>query len=123
MRVLLDENLPYQLRPLFADSIEVITVGYRGWKGKGNGELLQMAAAEFDAFVTTDRGILYEQNLEEIELGFVLLEADRNHYEALAPLIPQVNTVLQTLQKGQVVRVSALAGLAEKGIIEDNHVL
>ena len=107
MRVLLDENLPHQLRPLFANSIEVITVSYRGWKGKENGELLRMAAAEFDAFVTTDRGILYEQNLEEIELGIVLLEANRNHYEALAPLISQVNTVLKTLQKGQVVRVSA----------------
>ncbi len=107
MRVLLDENLPHQLRSLFANSIEVITVSYRGWKGKENGELLRMAAAEFDAFVTTDRGILYEQNLEEIGLGIVLLEANRNHYEALAPLIPQVNTVLKTLQKGQVIRVSA----------------
>lgn len=107
MRVLLDENLPHQLRPLFADSIEVITVGYRGWNGKENGELLRMAAAEFDAFVTTDRGILYEQNLKEIDLGIVLLEANRNHYEALALLIPHVNTVLKTLQKGQVVRVSA----------------
>ncbi len=106
MRVLLDENLPHQLRPLFADSIEVITVGYRGWNGKENGELLRMAAVEFDAFVTTDRGILYEQNLEGIELGIVLLEAKRNHYEALALLIPRVNTVLKTLQKGQVVRVS-----------------
>ena len=106
MRVLLDENLPHQLRPLFADSIEVISVAYRGWNGKENGELLRMAAAEFDAFVTTDRGILYEQNLEEIELGIVLLEANRNHYEALASLIPHVNTVLKTLQKGQVVRVS-----------------
>ena len=107
MRVLLDENLPHQLRPLFADSIEVITVSYRGWNGKENGELLRMAAVEFDAFVTTDRGILYEQNLERIELGIVLLEANRNHYEALALLIPRVNTVLKTLQKGQVVRVSA----------------
>ena len=64
-----------------------------------------MAAAEFDAFVTTDRGILYEQNLEKLQLGSVLLEADRNHYEALSPLISQVNTVLKTLQKGQVGRV------------------
>jgi len=105
MRVLLDENLPHKLRALFPDSIEVITVDYRGWKGKENGELLQMAAAEFDAFVTTDRGILYEQNLEKLQLGIVLLEADRNHYETLSPLISQVNTVLKTLQKGQVVRV------------------
>ena len=107
MRVLLDENLPYKLRHLFPDSIEVVTVGYRGWKGKENGELLRIAAEEFDAFVTTDKGIVYEQNLDKIQMGIVLLESNRNHYEALAPLISQVNTTLETLQKGQVVRVSS----------------
>ena len=30
MRVLLDENLPHTLRGLFEDSIEVVTIGYKG---------------------------------------------------------------------------------------------
>ena len=47
MRVLLDEHLPYRLRQLFA--VEVVTVGYQGWKGIKNGELLRKASAEFDA--------------------------------------------------------------------------
>ncbi len=33
MRVLLDEHLPHKLRQLFVVSIEVVTVGYQGWKG------------------------------------------------------------------------------------------
>ena len=41
MRVLLDENLPHQLRELFENNIKVITVRYRGWHGKENGELLK----------------------------------------------------------------------------------
>ena len=41
MRVLLDENLPHTLRQLFENPIEVITVSYRGWTGKENGELLR----------------------------------------------------------------------------------
>ena len=61
MRVLLDENLPHQLRELFEDNIEVITVGYRGWKGKENGELLRIAANEFDVFITMDQGIPNQQ--------------------------------------------------------------
>ena len=54
MRVLLDENLPHQLRELFESNIEVVTVRYRGWQGKENGELLRIAVNEFDAFITMD---------------------------------------------------------------------
>ena len=105
MRVLLDENLPHKLRQLFDDNIEVVTVDYRDWKGKENGDLLRIAAVEFDAFITMDRSIPNQQNLGEINMGIVLLEADSNRFEDLAPLISQVNVVLKTLKNGQVVRV------------------
>ncbi len=106
MRVLLDEHLPYRLRQLFAAPIEVITVGYQGWKGIKNGELLRKASVEFDVLITMDKGFLYQQNLEKIQIGIVLLIAESSRFTHLAPLIPQVNTVLKTLKKGQVVSVS-----------------
>ena len=102
MRVLLDENIPYKLRPLFEEGVEVITVGHRGWKGKENGELLKSAESEFDVLVTMD-----QQNLSEIKMGIVLLEAKGNRYEDLAPLMNQVNTALRTIEKGQVISVRA----------------
>ena len=105
MRVLLDENLPHKLRELFEDNIEVVTVSYRGWKGKENGELLRIAANEFDAFITMDRGIPNQQNLREIKIGIILLQAESNRFEDLAPLISEVNAVLKTLKNGQIVRV------------------
>ena len=105
MRVLLDENLPHTLRRLFENPTEVITVGYRGWAGKANGELLRLAANEFDVFITMDRSIPYQQSLVELQMGIVLLEADSNRDEDLAPLIPQVNFILETLKEGEVVRV------------------
>ena len=105
MRVLLDENLPHKLRELFEDNIEVVTVSYRGWQGKENGELLRIAANEFDALITMDQGIPNQQNLSEIKIGVILLEAESNRLEDLVPLIFQVNTVLRTLKNGQVVHV------------------
>ena len=54
MRVLLDEHIPRKLRQLFESSIEVVTVGYLGWKGKKNGELLRIAENQFDAIITMD---------------------------------------------------------------------
>lgn len=107
MRVLLDENLPHQLRELFENNIEVVTVRYRGWQGKENGELLRIAANEFDAFITMDQGIPNQQNLSEIKIGIILLEAESNRFEDLATLIPQVNTVLKTLKRGQVIHVKS----------------
>ena len=66
MHVLLDENIPYKLRPLFEEGVEVITVGHRGWKGKENGELLKSAESEFDVLVTMDQGIPQQQNLRSL---------------------------------------------------------
>ena len=105
MRVLLDENLPHQLRELFENNIEVVTVRHRGWQGKENGELLRIAANEFDAFITMDQGIPNQQNLSEIKIGIMVLKAESNRFEDLAPLISKINAVLKHLKNGQVVHV------------------
>lgn len=83
----------------------MFSVSYRGWQGKENGELLRIAANEFDAFITMDRGIPHQQNLGEINIGIILLEAKSNRFEDLAPLISEVNAVLKTLKNGQIVHV------------------
>jgi hypothetical protein len=46
-----------------------------------------MAADEFDVFITMDGSIPYQQNLEEIQIGIVLLKASSNRDEDLAPLM------------------------------------
>ena len=62
MKLLLDENLPHQVR-LELPGHDVFTVAYMGWGGVENGELLrQAAAAGFDALLTNDRGLEYQQN-------------------------------------------------------------
>ena len=86
-------------------NIGVVTVRYRGWQGKENGELLRIAANEFDAFITMDQGIPNQQNLSEIKIGIIVLQAESNRFEDLVPLIPHVNIVLKTLQDGQIVYV------------------
>lgn len=105
MRVLLDENLPHQLRELFAENMEVVTVGYRGWRGRENGELLRMAENEFDVFMTMDQGIPNQQNLSEIRIGIIVLEAKSNRFEDLAPLMSEINIALKTIKNGQILHV------------------
>ena len=53
MRILLDECLPRRFRAsLSAGEHECITVPEAGFAGKTNGELLRLAEASFDLFVT-----------------------------------------------------------------------
>lgn len=61
-RVLLDECLPKRLKREFIDCA-VSTVPEMGWAGKKNGELMKVAHAQFDVFVTADQNLQYQQNL------------------------------------------------------------
>lgn len=107
MRVLLDENVDRLLKSLFASEFEVLTVSERGWRGKQNGELLRVAEQEFDAFVTMDANLEYQQNLLVLKLGVVVLRAKNNGYAVVAPLMPMVNEALRAIQPGEVIHLPA----------------
>jgi predicted nuclease of predicted toxin-antitoxin system len=78
MRVLLDEHLDRRLEPLFERRYQVLTVHERGWGGRKNGELLRLAAAEFEVLVTMDGSLEHQQNLRKIGLSIVILHAHSN---------------------------------------------
>jgi len=44
-----------------------------GWAEIENGELLDLAEAAFDAFVTTDKNLRYQQNLAGRRLAILVL--------------------------------------------------
>lgn len=56
MRVLLDESIPQDLRHGLV-SHEVKTVGFMGWLGIKNGQLLRLATEQFDVFITLDQNL------------------------------------------------------------------
>ena len=75
MKVLLDENVPHDLRP-FLDRYETFTAAWMGWAGLKNGQLLNAAeAAGMDVLVTGDRTLIYEQNLSGRKIALVSLSA------------------------------------------------
>ena len=76
-----------------------------GWTSFGNGELLRRAAAEFDALLTADQNIEFQQNKKTLPPAIVVLVAHSNRLEALEPLVPEVLRVLKTLAPGTLVHV------------------
>jgi hypothetical protein len=108
MRVLLDKQLDHRLRHDFSPQFHVMTVEGRGWKGEKSGALLRLAAAEFDAFITMDRGIEHEQNWAVLDLVIVLVVARTNRYADVKPLVPAIESRLASITPGQLIRVSAM---------------
>lgn len=102
MKVLLDENLPHDLRPLLMPIHEAFTVAYLGWSALENGALLSRAAAEqFDVMVTKDQGIEYEQNLVNLPLSVIVLRARSNKIDDIRPLIPQLLVALGSFNRSR----------------------
>lgn len=105
MRLLLDESLPRGLKRHLS-AHEVATVPEQGWAGKSNGELLRLAEGEFDAFLTADQNVEYQQNLGAYNLAVIVLAAPTTRLQDLEALIPAVLNALEVTKSGEVVRVS-----------------
>ena len=89
MRLLLDESVPSRLRRSLTDHT-VRTVVEAGWSGVKNGKLLALAGAEFDAFITVDKNLPFQQNLSTSSVS--------NELSALLPLVPALLRELASLQ-------------------------
>lgn len=105
MKLLLDENLPHQLRHEISGH-DCATVAFMGWSGFENGALLREAAnGGFDAMVTKDANVQYEQNLVSLPLAVVVLHAASNDIDDIRPLIPALQTALENLTPMRVAHV------------------
>ncbi len=103
MRLLLDECLPRLLKDDIVGH-DVATVTEMGWSGIKIGKLLDIAEGSFDVLLTVDRGIEYQQNLQNRQIALIVLDAP-NKLPLLRPLIPALLTTLVAIQAGDVVHV------------------
>ena len=103
MKILLDESLPRKLKYDFDKEHEVLSVRELGWLGKKNGELLRLITENsFELFVTVDKNLQYQQNLEPIPVTIVVLRAKDNRRETLSILIPKI---FDLFQEGNIKKV------------------
>lgn len=106
MRILLDEDLPRRLAALLVGH-DTATVQRCGWAGVKNGKLLALAAERFDAFVTMDGNLEFQQNLATLPIAVLVVEATSNRMEHLAPLVPVILKALESLPPKALRRAGA----------------
>jgi len=98
MKILLDECVPWPMRSVLVGHT-CTTAQQRGWAGIQNGELLRLAEAEFDLFITSDQNIAYQQNLAGRRIAIIQLSTNK-----LRPILaagPLIQSAVSAIQPGQ----------------------
>lgn len=106
MKLLLDEQMPRKIAKHFEENVTVDHVQLVGWSGIKNGELLKLAAAEgYDALVSADKNMSYQQNENQLPLSVVVLEVMRLRIEDLVPLLPVAMEKLSDANEPKFIRI------------------
>jgi len=106
VRVLLDENVPHDLIPLFAGH-DVSTVQGLGWAGVRNGDLLERARETIDVLITMDRTLEKQHELSGLPFGVLVLVAKSNRMPDLLPLADALCEAVARVGPGQVEHVGS----------------
>lgn len=89
MRILLDECVDRRFgRELVGHFVR--TVPQMGWAGIKNGELMALAAEEFDIFLTVYRNLSYQQDISKFEIAMLVIHSVSNRYVDLKPFVELV---------------------------------
>jgi hypothetical protein len=99
VRVLLDECIDWRLGRELA-SHEVRTARQMRWTTLKNGELLVLASAQFDVFVTVDRNLSFQQDTASFAIAVVVLQARTNRLADLGPLVPSLLSAIEATPPG-----------------------
>ncbi len=106
MKLLLDENLPKQLKNDFIEH-EIYHITDLRWNGIKNGELLKLMLAEhFDVLLTFDKNLRHQQNFQKYPIAVFVLVAERNQYRFLAPLVEKIKARLINASIGATIITS-----------------
>jgi hypothetical protein len=76
----------------------VATAAELNWSDLANGELLSAAEAQFDAFITTDKNLRYQQNLADRRLAILVLPF--TSWPKLSRHLPQIVSAIDGLMPG-----------------------
>lgn len=105
MKVFLDECVDWRLaRDIVGHDVK--TARQMEWTAIKNGALLTLASQHFDIFVTVDRNLSFQQNLNAFSIAVVVLQARTNRLADLRPLIPGLLAAIESALPGAAKLVS-----------------
>ena len=107
MKILFDQGVPAPLAAFLPGHI-VVRAAQRGWSGIRNGDLLAKAEGEFDALITTDQNLAYQQNLKQRRIAILVL--GKGNWPQLKPHTARIADAAGALTPGGFVEVPIPSG-------------
>ena len=102
MKILFDQGTPAPLRKSLAPH-SVSTAFEMGWAEVENGDLLAAAEKVFDAFITTDKNLRYQQNLSGKRLAILVLPT--TSWPEIQKHLRQISDVVNALKPGDFIEL------------------
>ena len=103
MRVLFDQATPVPIRPYLGHVVR--TAAQQGWDMLKNGDLLAAAEADgFDVWLTTDKNILYQQNLAGRKIAVVVPQ--RQQWPQFRPHVQRVVEAVNAATPGSYLEIN-----------------
>jgi hypothetical protein len=99
MKILFDQGTPVPLRRALG-AYTVSTAYEMGWAELDNGALLDAAEEKFDAFITTDKSLPYQQNLKTRRLAILILPS--TSWPVIEGCLSQIVMAIDALQPGEL---------------------
>lgn len=102
MKILIDENLDQRLAARFSLN-EASHVHDLGWQGTRNGALMRKAIeAGFEAFITADKNLRFQQNVPATSLAIFVLDIHPNKLLQQSACVAEVESRLSACEPGTV---------------------
>ena len=95
MKIIIDECVPSIVKRGLPER-GIVSVQDMGWSGIKNGQLLELVAADFDVFITSDKNLRHQQNLSDLDLAIILLPS--NQVPVVRELLPQIDAALLSIE-------------------------
>ena len=102
MKVLLDACVPRPPRK-YLPGHTISTAQEMGWGQLKNGALLRAAEPQFDARITTDQSLPYQQNVAGKNLAILVLPS--NDWPTIGSKTDEIAAKVATLKPGDIVKL------------------
>ena len=103
MKILFDHGTPVPLRRQLPGH-EISTAYEMSWAQLSNGDLLSAAEKSFDAFITTDQNLRYQQNFAGKRLAILVLPT--TSWPELQKHANKIASAIAELKPGSLVELS-----------------
>lgn len=105
MRLLIDESIPEQIEPHLVEFAPAV-VRREGLKGLRNGVLLRTAVDRgFTVIFSADQSLRFQQNLDKIGIGAVVIVNIRNRMTDILPVLQKVKSAIASIRAGEIIEV------------------